>query len=140
MSDANKVPISSHIAAHLTTFKHLNLWKNVNKFVWSFYAQLNHEPTRPYRSLTAYFSEIIKGRNLKFCQNPFSSLHFVLSLIVWKLCALRQRNNFSYFQQLFHNNFRLKGKFWILMVSSERSSLDVSEICYLFFSSIKINL
>ena len=34
---------------------------------------------------------------------------------------------FGQFQQFFHQNFRLKCKFWILMVSLERSSSDLSE-------------
>ena len=37
-----------------------------------------------------------------------------ISLIVWKLCAFRQRRNFGNYQQFFHHNFRLKWKFWIL--------------------------
>ena len=37
------------------------------------------------------------------------------------------RSNIGNFQQFSHHNFRLKWKFWILMVSSERSSSDLSE-------------
>ena len=48
-----------------------------------------------------------------------------LSLMVWKLYAFRQRSNFGNCQQFFHHNFRLKGKFWTLMVSWERSSWDL---------------
>ena len=44
-----------------------------------------------------------------------------------KLFASRQRSNFGNFQQCFHHNFRLKWKFLLLMVSSERSSSDLLE-------------
>ena len=50
-----------------------------------------------------------------------------ISLIVWKLWAFRQRSNFGNFQHFFHHDFRLKWKFWILMVSSERSTSNLSE-------------
>ena len=53
----------------------------------------------------------------------FTSLYFM----VWKHCAFWQRSNFGNFQQFFHHNFRLKWKIWILMVSSERFSSDLSE-------------
>ena len=41
---------------------------------------------------------------------------FQISLVFWKLCYFRQCSNFSNCQQFFHHNFRLKWKFWILMV------------------------
>ena len=50
-----------------------------------------------------------------------------MTLTVWKLCAFRQPSNFDNFEQFFHKKFRLKGKLWILMDSSERSSSDLSE-------------
>ena len=53
---------------------------------------------------------------LKFGMDIFDSL---------ELCAFWQRSNFGHFQQFFHHNFRLKWKFWILDVSSERSSSDL---------------
>ena len=60
------------------------------------------------------------------------------NLIVWKLCAFRHRSSFGNFQQCFHSNFRLKWKFWILMVSSEISSLELSEIQVIVFMIISI--
>ena len=49
------------------------------------------------------------------------------SLFVWKLWEFPQGSNFVNFQQFFHHNFWLKIKYCILMVSSERSSSDLSE-------------
>ena len=51
--------------------------------------------------------------------------------LVWILYAYRQRSNFGNFKQFFHHSFRLKWKFIFLMVSSERSSSDLSE--YILF-------
>ena len=50
-----------------------------------------------------------------------------ISLIVWKLCAFRHRTNLDNFRNFFYHNFRLKGKFQIRMVSSERSPSDLLE-------------
>ena len=86
----------------------------------------------------------------KIGHNFHSGLQFVLlkcnfgliSLIVWKLCAFRQRSNFGNLQHFFHHNFWLKRKFWIILVSLEISSSNLSEytlfkIKKLFFLSIK---
>ena len=50
-----------------------------------------------------------------------------ISLIVWTLCGFRQRSNFGNFQHIFHHNFQLRRKFWIITVLSERSSSYLSE-------------
>ena len=64
----------------LKPLKNRKIW---NRFSWSFLDKLNHlkqstGPTRPWRSLTAYFSESIKDRDVKFWHNLDSSLQFVL--------------------------------------------------------------
>ena len=46
-----------------------------------------------------------------------------ISLIILKLCAFQQRSNLGNF----HHNFRLKGKFSIQMVQSERSESYLSD-------------
>ena len=46
-----------------------------------------------------------------------------ISLIVWKLSAFRKSINFRNCHQFFHHNFR----FWIWIVSLERSSSDLSK-------------
>ena len=38
----------------------------------------------------------------------------LLSWIIWKLCAFRQRSNIGDFQQFFHHNFRWNGNFEFL--------------------------
>ena len=54
-------------------------------------------------------------------------LKFGIDIVtVLKLYAFRQRN-FGNFQQFFHRYFRLKWKFLILKISSERSISDLSE-------------
>ena len=55
-------------------------------------------------------------------------------MIVWKLYVFRQRIIFGNFQQGFHHNFRLKGKFWILTVSSARSGSIYQTQAYFEFN------
>ena len=62
---------------------------------------------------------------LKFGIDIFHSL---------EISAFRQCNNFGIFQQCFHHNFRLKWKFLILIIPSERSSLDLLQIRSIFFN------
>ena len=98
-----------------------------------------------YISITLYSS-------IAFCNCILRKMQ--ISLILWKLWAFRNEKylirfirkylityqKFIHFQQFFHHNFRLKWKFWNLMVPSERSSSDLSE--YTLFEkklSIKIN-
>ena len=74
-------------------------------------------PTRPWRSLTAYFLESLKDRDVKFWHNLHSSLQFVLSklrsisLIVWKPCTFCQFSYFGNFQQFFIIAFDWKRNF-----------------------------
>ena len=84
------------------------LWRLISGKVWKLW--------------TRYF-EIIFILIFNFSYQNLESI----SLIVWKLCAFRQRSNFGNFKQFFHHNFQLKYKFWILMVSFWRSSSDLSE-------------
>ena len=73
------------------------------------------------------FSESTNDRYVQFWHNLYSSLQFVLLKIgidiidSLETCGLRQPNNFGHLQQFFHHNFRLKEKFWIMMISTERS-------------------
>ena len=65
-------------------------------------------------------------------------MKFLLAVI------FRQHSDFGHFQLFFRHNFRLKWKFWILIVSSERSSSELSEYTLLqtkkiFFVPMKIN-
>ena len=60
----------------------------------------------------------------------------LISLTVCKLCTFWQRSISGKFQQFFHHNFRLKWKFWIMMISPERSSSYLSE--YTLFQIFKI--
>ena len=64
----------------------------------------------------------------------------LISLLVWKLWAFPQGSNFVNFQQFFHHNFWLKWNFWILMVSLERSSSDLSEYTLLYIKKIFLHL
>ena len=90
--------------------------------------------------MTANFYESIKHMDVKFRQNLHSSLKICASKI-WDLFAFRQRSNFGNFQQFFNYNFRMKGKFLILMVSSKISYSDIPEFqIQKYFLSIKINL
>ena len=96
VSKTNVVPISSHIWVTSTTFKRLwkrsdNFW---NPFLWPVLDQLNRlrrwtGPAWPWRSVIAYFSESINGRDTIFIQ--FSNLCYSnlgsIYLIVWQLCA-----------------------------------------------------
>ena len=92
--------------------------------------------------MTVYFSKNIKDTDLKFSHNLYSSLQFVLSnvglisLIVWKLCAFRQRRNFGNFQQFFRYKFRLQWKFKLLMVQSKRTSTDLVLVVIISFENI----
>ena len=89
--------------------------------------------------MSDYLSKLITDREIF---HLFYSKLGSISLIVWKLCAFRQRSNLDNFKQCFHHNFRLKRKFWNLMVSFGMISSDLSEYAIfklLFFSLIKIN-
>ena len=82
---------------------------------------------QPWRSLTVYLSESIKGKNVKIYVKiftQFSSLQFVPlkfgidvfdSFDSWKLCTFQQRSNLGNSQKIFHYNFRVKCKFWIMI-------------------------
>ena len=71
-------------------------------------------------------------------------------MIVWKLCAYRQRSNFGHFLQFHHNNFRLKWEFNFKFGWFDRKDqyldlyLGYQNIPYLNFKntflSIKINV
>ena len=51
--------------------------------------------------------------------------NFLVTIV--KLYAFWQRINFGNFQLFFHHNCRLKTNFWMLMISSKRSSSDLSK-------------
>ena len=123
--------------------------KNWNKFVGPFWDSLNRlkrwtGPTQPDRDALwrlifwkvymietwKFYTTFIQVFNL--CYTNLGSI----SLIVWKLCTFRQRSSLGNFQQFFHHNFRLKWKFWILMVSTERTSSDLSEYTIFQIKSI----
>ena len=55
----------------------------------------------------------------------YQNLESIWSM-VWKLCAVRHWKNVGNFWQFLYHNFRLKGEFQIIMVSSERFSSDLS--------------
>ena len=83
----------------------------------------------PWRSLTAYLSETIIDRDVKFWHNLHSSLQFC-AIKIWNqnICAnyaLFGNVAFGNFQLFFYHDFQLKNKFQIMMVSSERSWSDL---------------
>ena len=84
--------------------------------------------------MTAYFSESMKVRERKI----FTFLICGIKIWNWYLHKFENYEHFRMvaifvnFQQFFDHNFRLKWNFWILMVSLERSSWDLSE-CILFY-------
>ena len=95
-----------------TRFDRTAIWRLIFQKVWKIETW----------NLNAIFIEVFNS-----CYLNLESI----SMIVWKLYVFHQRRNFGKFQQFFHHDFRLRWKFWILMVSSERSSSDLSE--YILF-------
>ena len=78
--------------------------------------------------MTSYFSKTVKDRNVKFWHNLHSSLQFVLSKFGFNIFDSLETMRFPnvVIWSVFHYIFRLKWKNWILMVSMERSRLDIS--------------
>ena len=98
----------------------------------------NIEPSQPGRNNRNFFWRLISRKVKKmgmwnFDKNFIEVLNLcyqnfgLISVIMWKLYTFQQRSTLGHFQQFIHFNFRLKLKFWILMVSSERSISDSSE-------------
>ena len=128
LNETNEVPISSHIkVSRRCSISCKTLKTNRKKCKQSFigllrtaksFISMNRQgPTRPLHSLTAYFSENIKDRNVKFWNYLDTSFQFMLSKfrsissIVWKLCALRHHSHFVNFSHFFSNNLQLENKF-----------------------------
>ena len=102
-----------HFFVHFRTFK-INVLNNLKRWPG---------PTRPGPIVTTWNFDTILNQIFNLDYYNLRSIF----LIYWKLYDFRQRSNFGIFQQFSHHNFQQKWIFLILMVSSERSSLDISE-------------
>ena len=101
-------------------------------------------PTRPDQIVTLFDGLKVETWNFTTIFIQFPNLCYqnleLISLIFWKLWAFPQGRNFVNFQPFFQHNFRLRWKFWILIVPSERSSWDLSEYTLFYVKKIIFHL